>query len=83
MRKTRWEWIKKSLLKQQNNSIIEGGNYIETTCNATGVSKPTFYSWLQRGAIALRLKEKEKKVPENEKLFLQFLQLIKQAIVNY
>ena len=28
---------------------IEAGNYIEVAAAAAGISKPTFYGWMQRG----------------------------------
>ena len=37
------------VLQKKIIKYIAEGNYIETACNAAGVSKQTFYSWLRRG----------------------------------
>ena len=69
-------------IQEEIIKYIRGGNYIETACNAVGVCRKTYYNWLQRGAIALRLEEKGEKVPENEKIFLHFLHTTQQAVAK-
>ena len=46
-------------------SYIKAGSYVETACNAVGISKVTFYDWLKRG--------------KKEEFYLNFLNAIKKA----
>ena len=55
------------------------GNYMKTVAISIGVSERTFYYWVDRGEKANKLAEAGQKVPIEEKIYLQFLQSIRQA----
>lgn len=66
-------------LNEQITKYIEAGNYIKIACRMVGISRSTHYNWMERGKKALELEEKGKKVPESEKVYLDYLDTIKKA----
>lgn len=58
---------------------LKVGNYVKTVATSIGVSERTFYYWIDRGERASKLYETGQKVPNEEKIYLQFLQSIRQA----
>ena len=58
------------------------GVYAKYAARSEGVAEKSYYNWLERGANAEKLHDAGKKVPETEKLFLQFLQSVRQAEAN-
>lgn len=58
---------------------LKVGNYIKTVATSIGVSERTFYYWIDRGEKVNKLYEAGQKVPNEEKIYLQFLQSIQQA----
>ena len=55
------------------------GCYAKAAVEAVGIHRATYYRWLERGIKAVKLQELGKRVPKNEKIFLQFLQSVQQA----
>jgi len=58
---------------------LKVGNYVKTVATSIGVSERTFYYWIDRGEKANKLYETGQKVPNEEKIYLQFLQSIRKA----
>lgn len=60
---------------------IKAGNYTEVAAEAAGVSKRTYYYWMERGRKeAERLEQNPSARPrKSEAPFLQFFQAVKQA----
>lgn len=55
------------------------GNYVKTVATSIGISERTFYFWVERGEKANKLYEAGQKVSNEEKIYLQFLQSVRQA----
>lgn len=55
------------------------GSYAKYVAMSEGITERTYYLWLERGAKAEKLWEMGRKVPEEEVLFFQFFQSIRQA----
>ena len=58
---------------------LKVGCYAKMAAAAIGVPERSFYNWLERGSKAEKLAEIGKKIPEEEKIFWQFWQSIRQA----
>ncbi|MCL5072919.1 MAG: hypothetical protein M1308_18815 [Actinobacteria bacterium] len=58
---------------------IKAGCYAKVVAASIGIVEKTYYNWLDRGKRAENLAEIGKKVPKEEKIFLQFLQSIRQS----
>ena len=56
---------------------LKVGCYQKTAIAALNIPERTYYSWLERGQKAEKLMEIGKKIPETEKIFLQFSQSIR------
>ena len=60
-------------------AALTGGNYQDTAAAYAGISRSTFYGWLERGRIeAARLQNKEKANPK-ETVFLEFSRAVENA----
>jgi len=58
------------------------GAYVKYVAQSEGITERLYYMWIERGLKAEKLWEKNKKIPEAEVLFLQFLQSVRQAEAN-
>jgi hypothetical protein len=75
---------KSDLTQTMHDRIVEfisGGNYVETAVAAAGISKTTYYNWIDRGQSERdRLKANPDIAPdEDEAPFLAFLDAIEKA----
>ncbi len=74
--------MKTKLTPELQEEIIKKlkiGMYAKIVAQSVGIGERTYYYWLERGQKALELQENDKDVPENEKIFLQFLQSVRQS----
>ena len=55
------------------------GAYVKDVAPSVGIHRATYYRWFQRGKDEIRLEELGKKVAEEEKIFIQFCDMIQQA----
>lgn len=75
---------KTDLTPEKHDRIVEfiaGGNYVETAVAAAGISKATYYNWIDRGQSERdRLKANPEAEPDqDETIFLEFLDAIEKA----
>ena len=63
---------------------VRRGNYMETAAAYAGISKPTLYDWLKRGAKEKQRVESNTKnrIRESERLFVEFSNAIKTALAD-
>ena len=66
-------------IKEEITKRLKVGCYAKMAAAAIGICERTYYYWLERGEKALKLKEIGRKVPQEEKIFLQFLQSVRQS----
>ena len=74
--------MKTKLTPQIQEEIVKRlkvGCYAKLAAAAIGICERTYYYWLERGLRAQKLRDLNKKVPKKEKIFLQFLQSVRQA----
>lgn len=74
--------MKTKLTKELTEEIckrLRAGWYVKVAAASVGICEKTYYNWIERGEKALDLKEKEGKIPKSEKIYLQFLQSIRQS----
>ena len=76
---------RKGLLTTELAETIAGyvrvGVYVEEACGAAGISRPSFYGWLERGrAERERMKLMNADAPKpSEKIYLEFLDMMERA----
>jgi len=58
---------------------LERGAPIEAAAPLAGISRRTFYDWVQRGARALAAEEAGKEVPDEEKPYAEFCTAVEQV----
>jgi len=60
---------------------IRGGNYIETAVQASGITKKSFYNWLDRGNKELErlAKSPKARVRQSEQIFVDFVKEVDKA----
>lgn len=76
---------RKGLLTKELAETIAGyvrvGVYVEEACGAAGISRPTFYVWLERGrAERERVKLMKAEGPKpSERIYVEFLDMMEKA----
>ncbi|MHB8276448.1 MAG: hypothetical protein ACYDIA_02185 [Candidatus Humimicrobiaceae bacterium] len=58
---------------------LKVGCYAKMATAAIGIHESTYYRWLERGENALKLKMLGKKIPEDEKIFCELCESIRQS----
>ena len=60
-------------------TMLRAGAYVDDSCRAVGITKTTFYNWLQRGNIQRERLNAGLEIEENESKFLDFLDAVEEA----
>jgi len=74
--------MKTKLTKEITEEIckrLKVGCYAKMAAAALGICERAYYNWLERGSKAEKLSELGRKVPEEDKIYLQFMQSVRQA----
>ena len=56
---------------------IKAGCYVKATVGSLGIEERTYYRWIERGQMALKLKAIGQKVKESEEIYCQLCQSIR------
>ena len=57
---------------------LKVGNYAKMAAAAIGIHESTYYRWLERGQKAMKLQEIGRKIPQEEKIFCEFCDMVRQ-----
>lgn len=58
---------------------VSAGNYAQVAARANGISIGSYFAWLKRAEEALAAAGEDGEVAEGEKIYVEFLEAIKQA----
>lgn len=63
-------------------SALNAGNYQDTAARYAGITRATFYNWLERGRIERERIESGEKPSKSEAIYVEFIEAIEQARAN-